>query len=68
MHDPKLACSVSITWCTECKCIHVGLFDEDQEMIGMGNINDVDMLIGLLQQARSKKEWMLIGERPQRMQ
>jgi hypothetical protein len=68
-HAPPIACAVSFTWCNDCKCVHVGLFDEDQEMICMGNIGDIDLLISMLQQAKGmKKDWMLVGDGPQRMQ
>jgi hypothetical protein len=70
MAEYQCACSVTIAWCNDCKCVHVGLFDDDLELVGMGNVVDVDQLISMLQQAKSNKQmhWMLVGERPQRMQ
>ena len=52
-HKSEHACSIAFEWCHDCQSMHVAMFDEHYEMIGMGDIPDLDGLIAVLQEARS---------------
>lgn len=51
-HKFEPNCSIAIAWCDDCKSMHVAMFDEDYEIIGMGDIPDLDALIAVLQEAK----------------
>ena len=66
--DVPVASSVAFSWCSSCKSVHVGLFDGDHELICMANLEDLDQLISMLQQAKNKETWMLESRDTQRLQ
>lgn len=46
-------CSIAFAWCDDCKSMHVAMFNADYEIIGMGDIPDLDALIAALQEAKT---------------
>jgi hypothetical protein len=51
-HKSEHCCSIAFAWCDECKSMHVAMFDADYEIVGMGDIPDLDVLITVLQEAK----------------
>lgn len=52
-HKPGPSCSIAFVWCGDCNSMHVTMFDSDFEIVGMGDIPDLDALIAALQEAKT---------------
>lgn len=55
-HKTERECSIAFAWCNDCKSMHVAMFDEHYEIIGMGDIPDLDALIAVLQEAKGHSQ------------